>query len=424
MFTYFCLLLMVASLCTGVTYARYVTQSEGGASTAVVPLSCSFSIDEVSSMAFANSDYKVNIEGIDKVMNAPRSIAFSVRNYDTDETGATTSISDVALQCTFRLYATKEFLDNVAFQLAQKGAGNAVVPLTQQYILKDIVDAAQAGTTTLSTTMWSADNGKDFGEVAGRSEETLTLTDSEFSVADGTGKIVAIAQTDDEAKELVATIGITPEKHTDVNYSVAFTRGKKVGVGNDMSAPAYYADCIAQEMVYYCLDITLPAMTLAGGIARSEQYLFCFTLMEKQKDELATANMSYEEYIASLGTDKSLAGEHFNVIIPTYTDSACTTLNDTTSTIRVVNRFGSDSAIASTDYYYMQGTDKTLMTVTGDVAGCTIDGNTYYVKTEHLNDRTYNHSEGRSSYVVDQLVGKTYPVDVRVLFTQASQTGR
>ncbi len=429
MFTYFCLLLVVASLCTGVTYARYVTQSQGGTSASVVPLSCSFSIDEVSSMAFANSDYMVNIEGIDKVMNAPRTIAFSVRNYDIDAEGNKTDISAIALQCTFRLYATKEFLDNVAFQIAQKGTGNTIIPLTQQYILVDMINAAVGGKTSLSTATDFAN--KDYGEVTGSPEETIALTNNEFSIDNGTGKIVAIAQTDDAAKELVATIGISAEKHTDVHYAVNFMRGKRVGMGNDMSAPAYYADCVAQEEVYYCLDITLPSMTMAAGTEVNDQYLFNFTLMNKQNSgELSGADLSYDAFKASLGDTKTLAGEHFNVIIPTYTDSACTTLNDTTSTVRVSNKFDNAGNIVSTEYDYVQGTNRIPMTVSGNVASCTVDGRSYYVKTQYdhngtayyLNDYHYNHEEGNSSFVIDQLVGKTYPVDIRVLFTQASQT--
>lgn len=426
-------------LCTSMTYARYISQSQGTALTGVVPLACSFSIDEMSSLTFANSDYRLNIEGVEKEMNPPRTIAFSVRNYDVDQDGNSMGVCNVALQCTFRLYATKEFLDNVAFQMAKKvPVDKTTVPLTQQYILKDLIDAATSGQTTFSTTKWKLDDGsKDFGELPGRAEEIITLTNYEFNAEAGSGKIVAIAQADSESKEPVATIAISAEKRT-VPYSVNFMRGKVVsvgnGVGNDMSAPAYYADCEAHDEVYYCLDITLPSMTLTAGTAQTDQYLFNFTLTNKQDvGELANSDLNYNEFKTAIEADsnKSLTGEHFNVIIPSYTDPACKTLFDDTATVRVDNEFTSNSAdISSTKYYLVQGPAQTLMTVdeTSHVASCTVGGQTYYVPIQYthndtiynLNDYAYNHASVNEPFEIDQIVGKTYPVDVRVLFTQAS----
>lgn len=444
LFTYFCLLLTVAMLCTGVTYARYISQSQGTALTGVVPLACSFSIDEMSSLTFANSDYRLNIEGVEKEMNLPRTIAFSVRNYDVDQDGNSMGVCDVALQCTFRLYATKEFLDNVAFQMAEKVlVDKTTVPLTQQYILKDLIDAATSGKTTFSTTNWSlADGSKDFGELPGRAEETIYLTNYEFNADAGSGKIVAVAQADSESKESVATIAISAEKRTTVPYSVNFMRGKVVsvgnGVGNDMSAPAYYADCEAHDEVYYCLDITLPSMTLTAGTAQTDQYLFNFTLTNKQNvGELANSDLKYNAFKTAMEADsnKSLTGEHFNVIIPSYTDSTCKTLFDNTTTVRVDNELTYNTAkskydISSTKYYLLQGASQTLMSVdeTSHVASCTVGGQTYYVPTQYnhngtiynLNDYSYNHDSVNEPFEIDQIVGKTYPVEVRVLFTQAS----
>lgn len=440
LFTYFCLLLVVAMLCTSATYARYISQSQDTALTGVVPLACSFSIDEMSSLTFANSDYRLNIEGVDTEMNLPRTIAFSVRNYDVDENGNNMGVCDVALQCTFRLYATKEFLDNVAFQMAEKvTVDKTTAPLTQQYILKDLIDAATSGQTTFSTTNWnSADKSKDFGELPGRAEEIISLTNHEFNADAGSGKIVAIAQADNETKESVATISISAENRANVPYSVNFMRGIAVTVGNDMTAPAYYADCMAHNEVYYCLDITLPSMTLpAGGTAQTDQYLFNFTLTDKQNaGELANSDLSYDAFMATVGAsgNKSLTGEHFNVIIPSYTDSACTTLYDDSTTVRVENEFtnGDATSISSTKYYLIQGASQTLMTVdeTSHVASCTVGGQSYYVPTQYthngtiynLNDYTYNHETVNKPFEIYQLVGKTYPVEVRVLFTQASNS--
>ncbi len=434
LFTYFCLLLAVATMCTGVTFARYVTSSHGGAAVGVVPLACSFSVDEISSTAFNNSDYWLTIESQLQAQNPPREIIFSLHNYQTNADGTKSAPSEIDLQSTFRFFAPKEFLENVAFQILKKGDGNTRIPLTQQYVLPQIIQRVENGEGSVNTSEFvdANDSSKpaNYGEYSGRPEETLTLTNYDFSTA-GNGKFVAIAQTEENVQ--VATIALTAEMRENVKYDITQTRGNqfKVDAGdgtmktvNDMSAPEYYGTYQVNQMVYYCLDITLPSMIMqakqnSDGTFQSvdDQYVFAFTIIGKQD--------------FNTNTDKKVE-EHFNVKgVSLYNDPDCGTEHfSKAATVKVVNTLGTDgSTIASTKYFLVEGTTETELELNNNTVTLK-DGSKYYVDAvtdANLNNPRWNpfaeKAEDTLSYETADAVRKVYSIDMRVLFTQASQTG-
>lgn len=428
LFTYFCLLLAVATMCTGVTFARYATSSQGVAGVGVVPLSCSFSVDEISSTAFSNSDYWITISDQQFAQNLPREVIFSLHNYQKNADGTNSAPSEIDLQSTFRICAPKELLQNVAFQILKKGDGNTRIPLTQQYILPQIIDKATAvdGTSEMSTsdftmTRKKADNTietikpADYGEYLGREEETLHLSNQGFDSDAGTGKLVAVALTADATQ--VATIALTAEMRNDVTYETKQMRGYEVVVDgtqiNDMSAPEYFVKRKTTAMVYYCLDITLPSMTMKATKSDGtfqlidDQYVFAFTIIDRQ----------------NLTTTDAKVEEHFNVNgVSLFADPACTTLYKT-ATVKVVNTLGTDGTRTATKYFLVDGTTETEFTLSDKAV--TLNGTTYYVDdttASKLNNPPWNPSE-EAEYVIGDVVSKEYSMDMRVLFTQASQTG-
>ncbi len=423
LFTYFCLLLAVATMCTGATFARYVTSSNGGANVGVVPLVCSFSVDEVSSTAFNNSDYWMNI-GTDEpqAQNTPREIIFSLHNYQKN--GETkSSASEIDLQSTFRFFAPKELLGNIAFQILKKGAGNTRIPLTQQYVMPKIIQSVTGGQTSLSTADFKDGSGNplDYGEYTGRPEETLALTNLAFDGDNGTGKFVAVAQANNVE---IATLALTAETRENVSYEITQTRGTEYTIdglsGNDMSAPEYYGVYKEEKMVYYCLDITIPSMTmvaekLADGTFKyiDDQYVLAFTIINQ-----------YE--IVADGTKQT--GEHFEVKgVSLYNDSACTAFLKG-AVIKVVNTFSGGTT--TSEYYLVEGGTETEATLDTTAKTLTVGGTIYYVNdltAANLNNYKWNpYAESETetfSYKLADIVRKVYQTDMRVLFTQASQTG-
>lgn len=420
LFTYFCLLLAVATMCTGATFARYVTSSNGGAKAGVVPLVCSFSVDEISATSFDNSDYWMTVSGVTFERNTPREIIFSLHNYEKN--GETKTLaSEIDLQSTFRFFAPKELLGNVAFQILKKGAGNTRIPLTQQYVMPKIIQSVTGGQTSLSTEAFNT----NYGEYSGRPEETLTLTNLGFNEAAGSGKLVAVAQTENEGvPTIVATLALSAEKRENISYEITQSRGKQYTIedktGNNMSAPEYYGVYQDAGMVYYCLDITLPSMTMvaeksADGTFKyiDDQYVLAFTIIEQltlQPSETAKKT-----------------GEHFNVKgVSLYTDSACTALAKE-AVIKVVNTLEGD-VITASKYYFVEGNTETEATLDTTAKTFKIGGTTYYVNNDtaaNLNDYTWNPkaTSSNESFELTDAVRKVYQADMRVLFTQASQTG-
>ncbi len=419
LFTYFCLLVAVATMCTGATFARYVTSSQGGANVGVAHLACSFSVDEVSSTAFNNSNYWVNVgTGVPEAQNTPREIIFSLHNYQKN--GETkSSASEIDLQSTFRFFAPKELLENIAFQILKKGDGNTRIPLTQQYVMPQIIEGVKNGVGEGSLN--TADFSVDYGEYPGRPEEILELTNHDFNDTEGSGKFVAIAKTN--VNEVVATLALTAEKHYNVKYEITKARGKKYTVdgvdGNDMSAPVYCSTYEDAEMVYYCLDITIPSMKLvaekgANGKFKhiDDQYVFAFTIINRY-----TLNPS--------GTAIQ-KGENFEVNgVSLYNDSACTAFAKG-SVIKVVNTFS--GATTTSEYYLVEGNTETKATLDTIAKTLTVGGTIYYVNdltAANLNNYKWdpNATSDTDTFSLTEAIKKVYKTDMRVLFTQASQTG-
>ena len=432
LFTYFCLLLAVASMCMGSTFARYVTSSQGGANVGVAHLACSFSVDEVSSTTFSNSNYWLTIDKRLQAQNHPREIVFSLHNYQKNADGTNSDPSEIDLQSTFRFFAPKEFLENIAFQFLKKGDGNTRIPLTQQYVLSTIIEKAEANTKQISTSDFTMNiegqsKPADYGEYTGASEETLTLSNQGFNKTNGTGKIVAIAQAENVQ---VATISLTAEMRKNINYEITQVRGNIVNAGegttettNDMSAPEYYGIYNANEMVYFCLDITLPSMTLqakknADGTFMSvdDNFIFAFTIIGK--DDFNT------------DTDKKIA-ERFNVKgISLYSDNALTTFAKA-AVVKVENSLDAEGKITSSKYHLVENAVETEFVLDGNAVKLKDDNNTIYYVNDftktHLNNSQWNpfvkdtqSEDVRLPYRTGASVRKVFQTDMRVLFTQAS----
>lgn len=398
LFTYLCLLVAVAAMCTGVTFSRYVSVSGGGAKVGVYPFECSFSIDEISSTAFSNFGYSSSGSGDDGVvMNPPRSISFTARNYGLGDNPA---VSDLDLQSTFRLSAPVEFMANMAFQIASVNNGGTVTPVTPQYILNEIVGAAENGTGSVDTSDFA-----DYGEIPGCDEEKLSVSGG---FGESAGRITAAALGDDGKAGTV--IVLDKETRENMAYSVAFCRGVLIKVNdgtgekeiNDMSAPVYYADCVT-NVEYYTLDITLPSMFLPGGEAQERQYVFYFTMINKMTG--GEFDETYSDFATQNGS--IIKGCHYNVNGVAITDSNGASLG--TATVKVVKK-GTDTA-------YFIGEEE--CTVTDD--GFAVCGEKQF-SIANLSNPAYNPTNDQTNYVIGNALGKLFSVDVKILFVQASES--
>ena len=108
-FTYLCYLIVVSLLFTGVTFSRYSITTSGGAQTGIAGFNCSYTIDNISSLNFYNSNYWLD----DVAIGTARTVRYTLNNY-VETTGR---ISDVAVQGSIKLYLPAELADNFALQV-------------------------------------------------------------------------------------------------------------------------------------------------------------------------------------------------------------------------------------------------------------------------------------------------------------------
>ena len=109
--SYLCYLLAVSVMFTGVTLSRYSTATSGDFSASVAQFVASYEIDDLSSNTYTNANYWISNTG--NRQGTPRTMRFTLRNYEADENGDPVRWSDVGLQAKLRLYLPAEFADNL-----------------------------------------------------------------------------------------------------------------------------------------------------------------------------------------------------------------------------------------------------------------------------------------------------------------------
>lgn len=261
LFRYISLLLIVAVLFSGVTFARYASMSEGSLTTGIARFDPSFTVDGVNSFTFGNSNYwqNYNEQWLEQGKGSARTVRISLHNDGEID----------AMPAVIHMEGPAEFWENVALQMTEANAdGSAGDPYTTQLVIADLLRERGGGDT---------ENGETHNFTYGAyidwdSAETKTFSTSTSDNFDqrGSGEEVLIMSggitqgTDAEGNETFSgavtavgsgyTIRITASMKEEVEYSVGFQRRDESA---NEALPALYLDC-RKTVPYYSVDILLP----------------------------------------------------------------------------------------------------------------------------------------------------------------------
>lgn len=282
---YLSLLLALALLFSGVTFARYALERRGSIDTGVALFDASYTVEGVNSLTFGNSYYWKDEGNRWYEQGSARTVRIKMKNN-----------SDVNVRANvLHMEGPAEFWENIALQLVAT-ADNSVAagdPLTTQYVLADLLRVRTGGIKeNASGAILDADGNnathqyeyegyinwdkqKDANEAEGgvfdtvfsdefgqrgNVEESLQMSGGiDFEDENGDyGSVTAVRQgtsaNANDFTQMPLTITITASMRK-VQYSVGFARRQE-----QRSLPAFYLDC-EKEVPYYEIDITLPDTT-------------------------------------------------------------------------------------------------------------------------------------------------------------------
>lgn len=291
---YLSLLLVVALLFSGVTFARYALERRGSIDTGVALFDASYTVEGVNSLTFGNQSYWQTLAGGWYAQGGSRTVRIGMRNN-----------SDVEVRANvLHMEGPAEFWENIALQLttvkkeSESETGYAAGEVvTTQYVLADFLRKRGNGKTADGSTSDGSTGGEvhnfDYGDyidwgntntpVNGASVgESGVVFDTKYSdefgqrgsieetfqmsggiQKDESGKVSGSVTAERQSARDTAnndtsvfsgqdlTITITASMKP-VEYSVGYVRKD----GNS-SMPAFYLDCV-KTVPYYTIDITLP----------------------------------------------------------------------------------------------------------------------------------------------------------------------
>ena len=238
---YLSLLLAVALLFSGVTFARYLSNDQIDASVGIAAFDATYSVDRVNTTTFGNQDYWINVSGtnIDQGAGTAITVGITLKNN-----------GDTSVMPTLHLEGPKEYWDNIALQLTTALGVPAGEVLTPQLVIKDIV-GAQGGSFN---TQWS----KDYGS---RGEDAKLALSGSFDDDGNNVRNVRTATWTYGEGENAKTNKMTITKRKDtIDYSVGFAR-KDSATGEIF--PPIFVDC-QKETEIYSIDLELPALNVAA----------------------------------------------------------------------------------------------------------------------------------------------------------------
>ena len=296
---YVALLLALALLLAGVTFARYFGTGGVEAEQPVAGYDVTYTVDGINSTSFGNMDYWQEYGGrwMEQGQGSARTVRLTAVNN-----------SDVAVNPKLQLSAPAEFWDNVALQIfdTETGTGGTVAmgdPLTTQFVIADLVKHRTGGekcpgpsgedethgyvyggyrTWTADETYYDTATSDTFGQTGEGEVEltmsggltstggTVTATWNETAIAEGTtpdpgtgegGTGEGSDQPAEEEQEKLpgGILSITAYQSTET-FSVGFTRQ----VSGD-SAPALYFDCERSSATFYTLEIDLTGFSVPAA---------------------------------------------------------------------------------------------------------------------------------------------------------------
>lgn len=303
---YLGLLLAVALLFTGVTFARYATNSGIAASVGIAAFDVDYTIEGINSTTFGNMDYWQSSGGawLEQGAGSARTVRIKFVNN-----------GGVAVQPTLRLSGPAAFWENIALQLAQgttaesgsDGQVNASSAfagesISTQYVIADLLREREGGTAmggethnytygsyidwaaqpsandakggvfdTIFSDQFGQRESSDYGMIGEKlqmeggfrlsadgtkfEKNTLTATRTEKYYKDTDGTIKEVP----EGERYPMTMTIKAEMRTTEKYSIGYSRRDSSG-----GLPAVYLDC-QKSMPYYTIEIKADRLVLKPG---------------------------------------------------------------------------------------------------------------------------------------------------------------
>lgn len=331
---YLSLLLAVALLFSGVTFARYLSNDRIDSSVGIAAFDATYSIDRVNTTTFGNQNYwiETGTSGDDIPQGAGSEITVGITLKNN---------GDTSVQPTLHFEGPKEYWDHIALQLTTARNVAMGKVLTPQLVIGDIT-AAEGNSFETSTS-------KDYGSLGG-GDPVLSLSGSIDS-----GRTAAWTANGFENKMTIAA-----STREGVEYAVGFVRQS----GDDL-LPPIFVDC-KKDMTFYSIDFELPALNVKAkteGGAGEQRVVVWLTWTNDAPNNSQAANEDFWEGLAKAtgsftiksqnGEDASeetitILGYHFDQSGVPVTDASGNEKGETT-TVRIKKTLGSDTL----DYFHV-----------------------------------------------------------------------
>ncbi len=350
---YLSLLLAVALLFSGVTFARYLSNDQIDASVGIAAFDATYSIDRVNITTFGNENYWIETGtsgNIPQGAGSEITVGITLKNN-----------GDTSVMPTLHLEGPKEYWDNIALQLTTTrnvtpGDVAAGEVLTPQLVIGKIMTATAGEFNTKPS-----EETENFGSLGG--DATLELKGSIDADADG------VRTATWKANGFENKMTITKKTDTTINYSVGFVRQSE-----DDFLPPIYVDC-RKETDIYSIDLELPALNVAAAeesadgsrTAKTQKVVVWLTWTSaapnnsQEADEgfwtAIAAGKAPEEVKDQSGKDITILGYHFDVSGVPVTDKNGKETGKTT-TVRVKNTFGDTAGALTTEYFHIASLDE------------------------------------------------------------------
>ena len=306
LFRYISLLLIVAVLFSGVTFARYASMSEGSLTTGIARFDPSFTVDGVNSFTFGNSNYwqNYNEQWLEQGKGSARTVRISLHNDGEVD----------AMPAVIHMEGPAEFWENVALQMTEANTdGSAGAPYTTQLVIADLLRKRGEGNTENGETHnYTYGDYENWGESGSLSTSTSDNFDQRGEGEETLQMSGGIVKKDEEGNKTLTgtvtavgdgyTLRITASMET-VEYSVGFQRRDETA---NEALPALYLDC-RKEVLYYSVDLILPddATNFVVAPNGTDEFILFFTWTNSVSGGDFNLGIERGEDTASGGTTES-----------------------------------------------------------------------------------------------------------------------
>ena len=363
---YLSLLLAVALLFSGVTFARYLSNDQIDASVGIAAFDATYSIDRVNSTTFGNQDYWIPVGGTWVPQGAGTAITVGMTLKNN---------GDTSVMPTLHFEGPKEYWDHIALQLTTTrnvtpGDVAAGVVLTPQLVIGSIFGKngeIKTGTDGENQTGTDGENqtgSSDYGDYGSLGGDAILEVKS---VTDGDKTTTTTATWTDDGHQNKMTITSSTRNE---EYAVGFVRQS----GDDL-LPPIFVDC-KKEMTFYSIDLELPALDVEAkteGGTGEQRVVVWLTWTNDAPNNSQAANENFWEKLAIANSefrlnevdgnenqpDITILGYHFDVSGVPVTDKNGEPVTDKngvptgeTTTVRVKNTFGEDEGGSGTTEYF------------------------------------------------------------------------